>query len=231
MFVLLFNLDGSIALTSSLPLVIETNRLWLRRWRDSDRTPFAAMNADSKVMEYFPGVMTRADSDALADRIQQHFDDHGFGLWAVEIKESDPFVGFIGLAIPRFEAHFTPCVEIGWRLAAKHWRRGYATEGARAALDYAFREVGLEEVVSMTTVANERSRRVMERIEMTHAPGDDFDHPLVPSGDALSRPCPIPNGTPQLHTPSRCQVAGIAGNDHPCAENAILLQRKDALDD
>jgi ribosomal-protein-alanine N-acetyltransferase len=128
-------------------------------------------------MEHFPSLLTRADSDALADLIELHFKQHGFGLWAVEITGESPFAGFIGLMIPAFAASFTPCVEIGWRLAAEHWGRGYAVEGARAVLDCAFGELGLDEIVSFTVPPNVRSRRVMEKIGMTHEPADDFDHP------------------------------------------------------
>lgn len=166
---------------------IHTARLVLRRWRPSDLAPFAAMNADARVMEFFPGPLTTAESDALVARIQQHFDERGYGLWAVEIPEVTPFAGFIGLSTPRFTAHFTPCTEIGWRLAAEFWGRGYATEGARGVLDYAFESLRLTEVVTLTAVCNQRSRRVMERIGMTHTPADDFDHPLIPPGDRLSR--------------------------------------------
>lgn len=145
------------------------------------------MNADARVMEYFPNRLSKAESDALAERIRQHFDDHGFGLWAVEVPLVAPFAGFIGLATPRFEAHFTPCTEIGWRLAAEYWGRGYATEGAQAVLEYALCSMHVPEVVSLTAKCNLRSRRVMERIGMTYALGDDFDHPLIPQGHRLSR--------------------------------------------
>jgi RimJ/RimL family protein N-acetyltransferase len=166
---------------------LETRRMLLRRWRPSDLATFAAMNADPRVMEFFPGPLSTAESDAMAARIQQHFDDRGYGLWAVEIPQVTPFAGFIGLSTPRFTAHFTPCTEIGWRLAAEFWGQGFATEGARAVLEHAFRALGLTEVVSLTAVCNLRSRRVMERIGMTHTPADDFDHPLIPPGDRLSR--------------------------------------------
>lgn len=171
----------------SLPTTIESERLWLRRWRESDRDAFAAMNADPVVMECFPKTLSVDESHALVERIARHFDEHGFGLWAVEVKDVEPFIGFIGLARPRFEAHFTPCVEIGWRLAASHWGRGYATEGALAALAFGFRHLQLDEIVSLTAVQNQRSRRVMERIGMTHTPADDFDHPSLPQGHPLSR--------------------------------------------
>lgn len=166
---------------------IETHRLRLRPWRDSDLKPLAAMNADARVMEYFPSTLSAAESEALAARIMKHFDVHNFGLWAVERKEDGAFAGFIGLSIPTFEAHFTPCVEIGWRLAANYWGHGYATEGALAAMEYGFQVVKLDEIVSMTSVQNHRSRRVMERLWMTHSPNDDFNHPNLPVVHALSR--------------------------------------------
>lgn len=174
--------------TPSIPLVdIATPRLLLRRWRPCDLEPFAEMNADPRVMEFFPNRLSRDESDAVAARIQRHFDDRGFGLWAVEIPKVTPFAGFIGLATPRFEAHFTPCTEIGWRLAAEFWGRGFATEGAAAVLDHAFRAIQLAEVVSMTAMCNYRSRRVMERIGMTSTSDDDFEHPLIRQGDRLSQ--------------------------------------------
>src|SRR5262245_31172222 len=145
----------------TLPDELRTERLLLRRWHSEDRAPFAAMNADPRVREHFPSLQTREESDATVDRIEEHFAEHGFGWWAVEIPGVTPFVGFIGLSHPRFEAHFTPCVEIGWRLAAECWGQGYATEGARAALDFGFDVLGLDEIVSMTVPANVRSRRVM----------------------------------------------------------------------
>jgi RimJ/RimL family protein N-acetyltransferase len=166
---------------------LATERLRLRRWRSEDLAPFAALNADPRVMEYFPALLEPAESDALAARIDAHFDAHGFGLWAVEVPSVAPFAGFVGLALARFAAPFTPCVEVGWRLAAEHWGRGYAREGARAALDFAFAELGLDEVVSFTAVANRRSRRVMEAIGMIRDPADDFDHPGLPAGHPLER--------------------------------------------
>jgi RimJ/RimL family protein N-acetyltransferase len=164
---------------------VNTERLLLRRWRDEDRESFARMNADPLVMEYFPAPLTRAESDALVDRIESHFADRGWGPYAAEIRRTGEFVGFIGLSVPVFRAHFPPCVEIGWRLAAEYWGKGLATEGARAALDYAFTKLRLSEVVSFTTVDNLRSRRVMEKIGMTHDPGDDFDHPDIAEGHPL----------------------------------------------
>jgi RimJ/RimL family protein N-acetyltransferase len=166
---------------------LRTSRLVLRRWSDADREPFAILNSDPRVMEFLPGALSRAESDARADRIEKHFQENGFGLWAVEIPGVAPFAGFIGLSIPGFEASFTPCVEIGWRLAADHWGRGYATEGARRCLEFGFDNLHLAQIVSYTVVGNVRSRRVMERLGMTHSEKDDFDHPLLPAGHALSR--------------------------------------------
>lgn len=171
----------------NLPSELRTERLLLRRWREADRAAFAAMNADPRVMEHFPAMLSRAESDALADGIEARFQERGFGLWAVEVVGDAPFIGFVGLSVPRFETAFTPCVEIGWRLAAEHWGRGYAPEGARAALAFGFDALGLAEIVSFTVPANVRSRRVMEKIGMTHDPGGDFDHPLLPEGHRLMR--------------------------------------------
>ncbi len=170
-----------------LPDALATPRLILRKWREEDLEPFAAMGADPRVMEFFPNRLTRAESDAMAGRIQQHFDERGFGLWAVEIPHVTPFAGFVGLNTPRFEAHFTPCVEIGWRLAAAYWGQGYATEGAVKALEVAFGPLNQSEVVAMTSTVNLRSRRVMDRLGMTYDPQDDFDHPLLAEGHPLRR--------------------------------------------
>ena len=166
---------------------IQTARLRLRRWRPDDRPAFARLNADPRVMEHFPSVLTREASDALADLIDLHFERHGYGLWAVELPGTAPFAGFIGLSVPAFAAAFTPCVEIGWRLAAEHWGCGYAVEGARAVLACAFHTLDLDEVVSFTVPANVRSRRVMERIGMRHDPADDFDHPAGAGRHVLYR--------------------------------------------
>jgi RimJ/RimL family protein N-acetyltransferase len=171
----------------TVPRELHTNRLRLRRWLPADHAPFAALNADPRVTEYLPGTLSRAESDALVARIEAHFDQHGFGLWAVEISNVTAFAGFLGLSVPRFAAHFTPCVEIGWRLGAVHWGHGYATEGAGAVLTFGFEVLGLEEIVSFTVPGNTRSRRVMERLGMAHNPADDFDHPLLPAGHPLRR--------------------------------------------
>jgi RimJ/RimL family protein N-acetyltransferase len=166
---------------------LRTERLTLRRWRDADREPFAAVNADPRVMEFFLAPLSREGSDALVERIEAGFDRHGFGLWALEVRGSGEFIGFTGLAPPEFDAHFTPAVEVGWRLAAPAWGQGYATEAARAAIGFGFERAGLEEIVSMTSATNLRSRAVMERLGMSHDPADDFDHPAIPAGHPLRR--------------------------------------------
>ena len=162
-------------------------RICLRQWRAEDRDAFAAMNADARVMEFFPACLTRAESDAMVDRIQEHFSAHNFGLWAVEVPDVARFIGLAGLAVPRFRAAFTPCVEVGWRLAFEHWGRGYATEAARLALDYGFGTLALSEVVSLTAVTNRRSRAVMQRLGMRRDPSEDFEHPALPEGHLLRR--------------------------------------------
>ena len=164
---------------------IETERLVLRRWRDADREPFAALNADPHVMEFMPKRLERAESDALIDRIEGTFDQHGFGFWAVEVRGGAPFAGFVGLSVPRFDAHFTPCVEIGWRLAVEQQGHGYATEGARAALAFGFEQAGLDEIVAFTTPKNAPSLHVMEKLGMRRDPADDFEHPLIEVGHPL----------------------------------------------
>jgi len=166
---------------------ITTDRLLLRSWRDADRLPFHVMNADPRVMEFMPALLSPAESDALFDRIQAHFDRHGFGPFAVELLENSAFIGYIGVFVPEFDAHFTPAVEIGWRLAFDSWGRGLATDGARAVADYAFNELDLSSLVSFTVPANLRSRRVMEKLGMAHDPRDDFDHPRLPEGHPLRR--------------------------------------------
>jgi RimJ/RimL family protein N-acetyltransferase len=171
-----------------MPPVLRTERALLRAWTPADREAFAAMNRDPEVMELmYPATLSHEQSDALADRIQAHLEEHGFGLWALEIPGVTPFAGFVGLSVPTFEAHFTPCVEVGWRLARAHWGRGYATEAAAAAMAFGFGEARLKEIVSLTVPANVRSRRVMERLGMTHDPDEDFDHPRLPAGHPLRR--------------------------------------------
>jgi RimJ/RimL family protein N-acetyltransferase len=159
---------------------LRTDRLVLRRWRDEDREPFAALNADPVVMEFFPGRLSRQKSDDFVDRIEAGFEERGYGLWAVEVPEVAPFIGFVGLNPATFDAPFTPALEVGWRLQRSGWGQGYATEGGRAALAFAFDELGVDEVVSFTTVRNQRSRRVMERLGLRHDSDGDFEHPELP---------------------------------------------------
>jgi RimJ/RimL family protein N-acetyltransferase len=166
-------------------LEVRTSRLLLRRWRDADRSPFAALNADPRVMEHFPAPLTRRESDAMVDRLERHHEERGFGLWAVEVTGVAPFVGFVGLTYPHLPPPFVPEVEVGWRLACEHWGQGYATEGARAAVEVGFRRLSLAAIVSMTAPANVRSRHVMERLGMRRAPAEDFEHPRLPPGHPL----------------------------------------------
>jgi ribosomal-protein-alanine N-acetyltransferase len=164
---------------------IHTERLRLRRWRASDLDPFAALNTDPEVMEFLPAPLTRAESDALVERIEVTFDARGFGLWAVESLATRTFAGFVGLWPTNFDAHFAPAVEVGWRLARHAWGHGYASEAAQAATADGFERVGLTEIVSFTAVVNRRSWRVMERLGMTRDPAEDFDHPTLPPGHRL----------------------------------------------
>lgn len=162
-----------------------TERLLLRQWRDEDLEPFAALNGDPETMRYFPSPPSRQESDSLAERARLQIADEGWGLWAVEVAGGASFIGFVGLARPSFEEHFTPAVEVGWRLAREHWGCGYATEAGRAALAYGFEELGLAEIVSFTSRLNTRSWRVMERLGMSHDRAGDFEHPRVPVGHPL----------------------------------------------
>ncbi len=164
---------------------IKTPRLGLRKWKESDLAPFAEMNMNPKVMKHFPRLLTVEESNSMVERINGHFDKHGFGLWAVELLETNKFIGFIGLSIPSFEAEFTPCVEIGWRLSHEFWGKGYATEGATACLDYAFSNLEIPEIVSFTAVLNKPSIRVMERLEMNYA--GEFLHPKLDPKHPLCR--------------------------------------------
>jgi len=168
------------------PREIRTDRLLLRFWRDSDREPFAAMNADSRVMEHLPAVLSREESDSLADRLEASFVRERLGLWALELPGVAPFIGYVGLAVARFEAPFTPCVEVGWRLARPFWGSGYATEAARESVRDGFERLVLNEIVAFTVPSNERSIRVMERLGMQRSPQDDFEHPGLAPGHRLS---------------------------------------------
>lgn len=163
---------------------IDTPRLRLRQWRASDVVPFAAMNADPRVMEYFPELMRPPESRAVARRIRDLIAERGWGLWAVEVRGGARFIGFVGLHVPSPELPCSPCVEIGWRLAPAHWRHGYATEAARGVLEVGFARLGLDEIVSFTARQNLRSQAVMQRLGMTRD-ADTFEHPAVPPGNPL----------------------------------------------
>jgi RimJ/RimL family protein N-acetyltransferase len=168
--------------------MIDTARLRLRQWRDTDLEPFARMNADARVMEHFPARLDRAASDAFAGRLRAEIEERGYGFWAVELRHTGDFIGFTGLRIPAAPLPIGPCVEIGWRLAAGHWGQGHASEAARAALEYGFVTLGLDEIVSFTALPNVRSQAVMQRIGMTHR-GEMFEHPGVAPGHPLRPHC------------------------------------------
>ncbi len=169
------------------PIELETARLRLRTWRRGDLPLYIELSADPEVMHYFPAPQDAERTEASYARIQAHFAEHGFGLWALERKDNGAFIGFTGLGYMGFEAHFSPAVEIGWRLARAHWGQGFAREAARAALACGFERLGLEQVVAYTAVDNRPSRRVMEAIGMRRDPADDFDHPHLPPGHWLRR--------------------------------------------
>jgi len=162
---------------------LRTSRLLLRPWRDEDVAGFAEMSADPAVMEYLLPLSDRGlSADTWVARKRAHWEEHGFGQWVVELPGEASFIGVVGLETVSYDAHFTPAVEVAWRLVRAYWGRGYATEAAKAALDYGFGEVGLGEIVALTVPANQRSRRVMKRLGMTQSPQDDFDHPRLPEG-------------------------------------------------
>lgn len=160
--------------------MLTTERLILRRWRAADREPFAALNADPRVMEHFPGLTTREQSDAFVDRVEARFAEHGWGLWAVERRDTGAFIGFVGLTPVPDDVPVAPGAEVGWRLAHEHWGQGFATEGARAAVAYGFERLGLNEIVSFTASSNIPSRRVMEKLGMQEDVAAGFDHPRFP---------------------------------------------------
>lgn len=174
--------------TARLQLPIQTARLQLRPWLPSDLVPFAALNADPEVTRYFPAPLSREQSDTMAQRCQALISERGWGLWAVETRVAGEFIGMIGLHIPSVALPFALCVEIGWRLAQPHWSKGYATEGAKSALEFAFDTVGLAEVVAFTSIHNLRSQQVMQRIGMQRQP-DTFAHPSVAADSFLSEHC------------------------------------------
>ena len=162
------------------------DRVLLRHWRDADMAPWVDMNADPRVMEHFPSVLSRDEAEESAGRLRAHVDREGWGLWALEVPGLHDFAGFVGLSVPVFDAPFLPAIEVGWRLPVAAWGHGYASEGARLALDHAFDSLGWAEVVSFTALGNRRSRAVMERLGMHHDERDDFDHPGL-RGSPLQR--------------------------------------------
>lgn len=170
--------------------LIETNteRLFLRQWREADREPFAQLSADPRVMEFFPSLLDRAASDALVDRIEAKIRAQGWGLWAVEITATKEFIGLVGLNAPAPDFPCSPCVEVGWRLAFPYWGKGYATEAAREALRIGFDVLNFAEIVSFTAIPNRRSQAVMERLNMRRMP-ETFLHPRIPSDHPLAEHC------------------------------------------
>lgn len=169
-------------------VIIETERLRMRPWQASDSTPFAAMNGDERVMEFFPSVINKEASDGIISRLQDHFNEYGWGFWAVELRATGEFIGFIGLLVPRKEIPAYPCVEVGWRLAPQFWHQGYATEGARASLDFAFDQLGLAYVVAFVVPENTPSRAVMHRLGMRDM-NQPFIHPMMPEGSRYRTCC------------------------------------------
>ena len=166
-----------------MTISLRTKRLLLRPWGGDDLAAFTAISADPVVMEFLPPLSEPGAVAAWVKRLRAHWRDHGFGCWVIELPGEASFIGIVGLAWIPYEAHFTPAVEIAWRLARAYWGRGYATEAARTALDYGFGELGLTEIVAVTVPANLRSRRVMERLGMSRDPADDYDdHPALPEG-------------------------------------------------
>jgi RimJ/RimL family protein N-acetyltransferase len=162
----------------------ETDRLYLRQWIEADKEPFARLNADSRVMEFYPSILDREASDAMVDRLQALIFDRGWGLWAVQSKQDKQFIGYVGLHIPKPDLPSYPCVEIGWRLAFNYWSKGYASEAARGALAVGFEQLCLPEIVSFTAISNRRSRQVMERLGMIQEP-KTFEHPSLEDGHPL----------------------------------------------
>lgn len=166
-----------------------TERLFLRQWRTTDLEPFAALNADPRVMEYFPSIIDRERSEASVAHWSSQIEERGWGLWAVEIQSTNEFIGFVGLQVPTAPLPFSPCVEVGWRLALPYWGKGYATEAAEGSLRVGFTQLHLEEIVSFTALTNRRSRAVMERIGMHEDVAATFEHPNVPEGSPLREHC------------------------------------------
>lgn len=166
---------------------LETKRLILREWKDSDIPLFALMGKDPRVMEFFPSLWSEEKTKDAVAHFRKHFSENGFGFFAVELKENNQFIGFVGIAKVEWEAHFTPAVEIGWRLASQHFNKGYATEAAREVLRFAFEELHLQEVVAFTVCDNLPSQNVMKKIGMTRDLKGDFLHPKLPKDHKFAR--------------------------------------------
>ena len=164
---------------------LTTKRLLLRQWKEEDRSFFAQMNGDERIMHYFPSALSVEESNSLADRIQKELKEKEYGLWAVEAVGVASFVGFVGLHYQDFPAPFTPCIEIGWRLGFEYWGNGYAFEAAQKIIKYAFDVLKLPEIVSFTPVTNQRSRKLMEKLGMIYNPRDDFQHPKLTTNHPL----------------------------------------------
>ncbi|MDJ0660219.1 MAG: GNAT family N-acetyltransferase [Crocosphaera sp.] len=164
---------------------ILTARLKLREWKEADKEPLFKLNSDPRVMEFMPKLLSKEESDNYLEVIKLRFEEDGYSFFAVELIENQTFIGLMGLSVPQFDSFFTPCVEIGWRLAYDYWGKGYATEGAKASLDYGFNELGLSEIVSFTVPRNIRSRRVMQSIGMHYV--GEFNHPLLPQKHPLEK--------------------------------------------
>ncbi len=168
---------------------ITTPRLLMRQWREEDLDPFAAMNADPKVMEFFPAPLTRQQSDGMAERCSGLIAARGWGIWALETRDDGKFIGFLGLHTPGYDLPFTPCVEMGWRLCTAAWGKGLASEAALAAFDVGFNRLDLNEIVAFTALPNLRSQALMQRMGMTLSPDENFDHPAVEPGSGLQEHC------------------------------------------
>lgn len=166
--------------------MLTTSRLLLRQWQPDDAEPFARLNADPAVMAHFPALLSRTESDAAMTRYQQSIADNGWGLWAVERRDNGVFIGFVGLNLPRYETPFTPCVDIGWRLARDAWGQGFATEAAKTCLAFGFGSLQLAEIVSFTSKDNLRSQQVMQRLGMQRDPAGDFLHPMIPASHRVA---------------------------------------------
>lgn len=161
----------------------KSKRLRFRRWIEEDRKSFSILNADEAVMEFFPELLTKEESDLFVDKIEDHFNKYGYGLWAVELIENSRFIGYIGFFNAEFESEFTPCIEIGWRLSKEYWNKGYATEGAKACLNYGFNLLHFESVHSFTAKINTKSINVMEKIGLEKQ--SEFDHTKVDKNSNL----------------------------------------------